>query len=209
MSEKTIIIGVTGGSASGKTSISQKIFDSFPGENIAMIQQDSYYKSQDHLTLEERRQNNYDHPLAFDMDYMVSQFQDLLKGKTVEIPIYDFSVSNRSEETRKQPPTRIIIVEGLFVLEDKRLRDLMDIKIFVDTDDDVRLLRRIKRDTQDRNRSLDSVIEQYLNSVKPMYHQFVEPTKRYANIVLPNGIENAVGVDIIKTKIATLLAEAN
>lgn len=200
-----MIIGVTGGSASGKTSIAQAISDSFPKEQVTMLQQDNYYKDQSTLTMEERLTVNYDHPLAFDTDMLVNQLTELLKGHPVEIPVYDYVAYTRSSQTIHQEPTRVIIVEGFLVLGDERLRDLMDIKIFVDTDDDIRLLRRIKRDIQERGRTLDSIIDQYLKTVKTMYHQFVEPTKRYADIVIPNGIENTVGVDILKTKIASLL----
>ncbi|GAB2024239.1 uridine kinase [Lactovum odontotermitis] len=205
----TILIGVTGGSASGKTSIAQAIFDSFPSENIAMIQQDNYYKDQSELSMDERLAVNYDHPLAFDTDLMVAQLRELVNGRPVQVPIYDYAAYTRSERTYQQKPTRVIIVEGVLVLEDVNLRDLMDIKIYVDTDDDVRLIRRIERDIEERGRSLDSVIQQYLTTVKPMHHQFVEPTKRYANIIIPNGIENVVGVDILKAKIANLLDESN
>ncbi|MDR0300446.1 MAG: uridine kinase [Streptococcaceae bacterium] len=207
MTEKTIIIGVTGGSASGKTSIAQKIFDSFPSENIAMIQQDSYYKDQANLTMDERLAVNYDHPLAFDNDLMIAHLHELAEGRSIQIPVYDYTAYTRSDKTSQQLPTRVIIVEGVLVLEDMRLRNLMDIKIYVDTDDDVRLIRRIKRDMDERGRSLDSIIQQYLTSVKPMHHQFVEPTKRYANIIIPNGVENKVAVDILQTKIESLLAE--
>jgi len=208
MNEKTIIVGVTGGSASGKTSIAQAIADDFPKEHVAMIQQDSYYKDQTLLSMAEREVVNYDHPLAFDTDMLVAQLTELLKNHAVEIPVYDYVNYTRSSETYHQEPTRVIIVEGFLVLEDERLRNLMDIKIFVDTDDDIRLLRRIKRDIQARGRTLDSVTNQYLTTVKPMYHQFVEPTKRYADVIIPNGIENTVGVDILKTKIASLLENA-
>lgn len=205
MTEKTIIIGVTGGSASGKTSIAEEIFNSFPNENVAMIQQDSYYKDQANLTMDERISVNYDHPLSFDTDLMVAHLHELLEGRPIQVPIYDYTAYTRSEKTHHQEARRVIIVEGVLILADKKLRDLMSIKIFVDTDDDVRLIRRIKRDMEDRGRSLDSIIQQYLKTVKPMHHQFVEPTKRYANMVIPNGIENTVGVDLLKTKIESLL----
>jgi len=205
MDRNPIIIGVTGGSASGKTSIAQAIFDSFPAERIAMIEHDAYYKDQSQLSFEERLQTNYDHPLAFDTDYMIAQLQELKSGRAVDIPIYDYTAYTRGLETYRQQPVDVIIVEGILILEDEQLRGLIDIKIFVDTDDDVRLIRRIKRDIEERGRTLDSVIEQYLTVVKPMYHQFIEPTKRYADLIIPNGVHNAVGVDILKTKIAALL----
>ncbi|HEY0221974.1 MAG TPA: uridine kinase [Lactovum miscens] len=208
MSEKMIIIGVTGGSASGKTSIAEEIFNSFPDESVGMIQHDSYYKEQTHLTLEERHKTNYDHPLAFDTDLLITHLNELLKGNSVQVPVYDYKISNRSDKTVIQEPTKVLIVEGVLVLEDKRLRDLMDIKIFVDTDDDIRLIRRIRRDIQERGRSMDSVLEQYLRTVKPMHHQFVQPQKRYANIIVPNWIDNEVAVDILRTKVFSFLNES-
>ena len=207
MSKKPIIIGVTGGSGGGKTSVSRAILANFPNEKIAMIEHDSYYKDQSHLTFEDRIQTNYDHPFAFDTDLMIAQMNELLAGRPVDIPTYDYTAHTRSDKTYRQEPQDVFIVEGILVLEDQRLRDLMDIKIFVDTDDDVRIIRRIKRDMEERGRSLDSVIEQYLSVVKPMYHQFIEPTKRYADVIIPEGVSNTVAIDLIKTKIATILEE--
>lgn len=205
--KKPIIIGVTGGSGGGKTSVSRAILSNFPDEKIAMIEHDSYYKDQAHLTFEERIQTNYDHPLAFDTDLMIEQLKELLEGRPVDIPVYDYAAHTRSSKVYRQEPQDVFIVEGILVLEDKRLRDLMDIKIFVDTDDDVRIIRRIKRDLVERGRTLDSVIEQYLGVVKPMYHQFIEPSKRYADIIIPEGVTNTVAIDLINTKIAAILAE--
>ncbi|TWT12272.1 uridine kinase [Streptococcus sp. sy004] len=207
MKKKTIIIGVTGGSGGGKTSVSNAILENFPDAKVAMIQHDSYYKDQSHLTFEERIKTNYDHPLAFDRDLLIDHLAALSQGESVDIPIYDYTKHTRSEETYCQEPRDVLIVEGILVLEDKRLRDLMDIKLFVDTDDDIRIIRRIKRDMQERGRSLDSIIEQYTGVVKPMYHQFIEPTKRYADIVIPEGVSNVVAIDVINTKIASILAE--
>ncbi|MBF0818940.1 uridine kinase [Streptococcus acidominimus] len=205
MAQKPIIIGVTGGSGGGKTSVSRAILDNFPNARISMIEHDSYYKNQSHLTFEERILTNYDHPLAFDTDLMIYHLSELLAGRGVDIPIYDYTQHTRSEKTYHQEPQDVFIVEGILVLEDKRLRDVMDIKIFVDTDDDVRIIRRIKRDLEERGRSLDSVIEQYLSVVKPMYHQFIEPTKRYADIVIPEGVSNTVAIDLINTKVDSIL----
>lgn len=205
MAQKPIIIGVTGGSGGGKTSVSRAILDNFPNARISMIEHDSYYKNQSHLTFEERILTNYDHPLAFDTDLMIYHLSELLAGRGVDIPIYDYTQHTRSEKTYHQEPQDVFIVEGILVLEDKRLRDIMDIKIFVDTDDDVRIIRRIKRDLEERGRSLDSVIEQYLSVVKPMYHQFIEPTKRYADIVIPEGVSNTVAIDLINTKVDSIL----
>lgn len=207
MRRKPIIIGVTGGSGGGKTSVSRAILDSFPNARIAMIQHDSYYKDQAHLSFEERVKTNYDHLLAFDTDFMIEQLKELLKGRPVDIPVYDYKAHTRSDKTFRQEPQDVIIVEGILVLEDERLRDLMDIKLFVDTDDDIRIIRRIKRDMMERGRSLDSIIEQYTTVVKPMYHQFIEPSKRYADIIVPEGVSNVVAIDLINTKIASILAE--
>ena len=199
---------MTGGSASGKTSVSHAILESFTDEeSIGMIEEDSYYKDQSNLSFEERTKTNYDHPLAFDTALLIAQLKELRAGRTVDIPIYDYAHHTRSNKTYRQAPVDVLIVEGILVLEDERLRDLMDIKVFVDTDDDVRIIRRIKRDIEERGRTLDSVINQYLTAVKPMYHQFIEPTKRYADVIIPEGVSNTVGVDIITTKIASILHE--
>lgn len=205
MRNKPIIIGVTGGSGGGKTSVSKAILSHFPDEKIAMIEHDSYYKDQSHLTFEQRIKTNYDHPFAFDTDLMIEHLKSLIKGEAVDIPIYDYTQHTRSDRTYRQLPQDVFIVEGILVLEDKRLRDLMDIKLFVDTDDDIRIIRRIKRDMEERGRSLDSIITQYQSVVKPMYHQFIEPTKRYADIVIPEGVSNLVAIDLITTKVARFL----
>lgn len=207
MLKKPIIIGVTGGSGGGKTSVSRAILDSFPNARIAMIQHDSYYKDQSHMSFEERVKTNYDHPLAFDTDFMIQQLKELLAGRPVDIPIYDYKKHTRSDKTFRQDPQDVIIVEGILVLEDERLRELMDIKLFVDTDDDIRIIRRIKRDMMERGRSLESIIDQYTSVVKLMYHQFIEPSKRYADIVIPEGVSNVVAIDLINTKIASILGE--
>ncbi|MCD3381914.1 uridine kinase [Streptococcus equi] len=207
MLKKPIIIGVTGGSGGGKTSVSRAILNSFPNARIAMIQHDSYYKDQSHISFEERIKTNYDHPLAFDTDFMIQQLKELLAGRPVDIPIYDYKEHTRSNRTFRQEPQDVIIVEGILVLEDERLRELMDIKLFVDTDDDIRIIRRIQRDMVERGRSLESIIEQYTSVVKPMYHQFIEPSKRYADIVIPEGVSNVVAIDLINTKIASILGE--
>lgn len=202
---KQIIIGVTGGSGSGKTSVSRAIFNNFPDHSIMMLEQDSYYKDQSHLSFEERLNTNYDHPFAFDNDLLIQHVGDLLNYKAIEKPVYDYVAHTRSQATIIQEPKEVIILEGILILEDERLRDLMDIKVYVDTDDDIRIIRRIKRDMEERGRTLDSVIEQYLTVVKPMYHQFIEPTKRYADIIVPEGGENHVAIDLITTKVASFL----
>ena len=165
---RPIIIGVTGGSGSGKTSVSRAIFDQLHGHSLMMLQEDSYYKSQDDIPFEERTKVNYDHPNAFDTDLLIEQLEDLLSWKTIEIPVYDYAAHTRSKEVLVQEPREVIIVEGILTLNDARLRDLMDIKIFVDTDDDIRIIRRIQRDIEERGRTLQSVIDQYLETVKPI-----------------------------------------
>ena len=202
---RPIIIGVTGGSGSGKTSVSRAIFDQLHGHSLMMLQEDSYYKSQDDVPFEERTKVNYDHPNAFDTDLLIEQLEDLLNWKTIEIPVYDYAAHTRSKEVVVQEPREVIIVEGILTLNDARLRDLMDIKIFVDTDDDIRIIRRIQRDIEERGRTLQSVIDQYLETVKPMYHQFIEPSKRYADIIVPEGGENQVAIDLLVTKVRDII----
>ncbi|EPI00194.1 MULTISPECIES: uridine kinase [unclassified Enterococcus] len=202
---KPIIIGVTGGSGSGKTSVSRAIFNNFPDHSIMMLEQDSYYKDQSHLSFEERLHTNYDHPFAFDNELLIEHVEKLLTYEAIEKPVYDYVAHTRSQATIVQEPKEVIILEGILILDDQKLRDLMDIKVYVDTDDDIRIIRRIKRDMEERGRTLDSVIEQYLTVVKPMYHQFIEPTKRYADIIVPEGGENHVAIDLITTKVASFL----
>lgn len=203
-----IVIGVTGGSGSGKTSVSRAIFNHFPNHSIMMLEQDSYYKDQSHLSFEERLTTNYDHPFAFDTDLLIEHLQQLINYQTIEKPVYDYVAHTRSSDIIVQEPKEVIILEGILILEDIRLRELMDIKLYVDTDDDIRIIRRIKRDMEERGRTLDSVIEQYLTVVKPMYHQFIEPTKRYADVIVPEGGENHVAIDLITTKVASILKES-
>ena len=207
--KRPVIIGVTGGSGSGKTSVSRAIFDSLNGHSLLMSQEDSYYKNQDDISFDERVKVNYDHPNAFDTDLLIEQLGDLLEWKAIDIPVYDYVQHTRSKKTVHVEPKEVIIVEGILVLNDPRLRDLMDIKIFVDTDDDIRIIRRIQRDLEERGRSLQSVIDQYLSTVKPMYHQFIEPTKRYADIIVPEGGENQVAIDILVTKVRDIISKTN
>ncbi|WP_407887674.1 uridine kinase [Levilactobacillus sp. N40-8-2] len=203
--KRPIIIGVTGGSGSGKTTVSRAIFNQLIGHSIMILQQDSYYNDQAEMTMEERAAVNYDHPLAFDTDLLISQLKQLLDRKPIEKPVYDYTLSTRSSKTIHQEPRDVIILEGILILDDERLRDLMDIKVFVDTDDDIRIIRRIERDMNERGRSLESIIQQYLATVKPTYHQFVEPTKRYADLIVPEGGENQVAIDLLVTKIRAIL----
>jgi uridine kinase len=202
-----ILIGIAGGSGSGKTLVAKRIFDELGSDKVIIIQQDSYYKDLGHLTLEERKKQNFDHPDAFDHQFLISQLKDLLAGKSIDQPVYDYTIHSRKKETRRIGEHVIIVLEGILILHDPELRQLMDIKIYVDTDDDVRLIRRIRRDVTERGRSLDSILDQYENSVRPMQLQFIEPTKRYADIIIPEGGYNLVAIDLIKTKIQVLLKE--
>lgn len=204
---RPIVIGVTGGSGSGKTSVSRAILDKFTEVSILLLEQDFYYKDQSELPFEERLKTNYDHPFAFDTDLFIKDLQKLIQYESIEQPVYDYSKHTRSDQVIHREPKEVIIVEGILILEDKRLRDLMDIKVYVDTDDDIRIIRRIKRDMESRGRTLDSVIHQYLTVVKPMHQQFIEPTKKFAHIIIPEGGQNQVAIDLMTTKIASILSE--
>ncbi|CAM3498269.1 MULTISPECIES: uridine kinase [Brevibacillus] len=202
-----VLIGVAGGSGSGKSTVAGELFRQFQYDSVAMIEQDSYYKDQSHLSTEDRVKTNYDHPLAFDNDLLMVHLQELLQGRAINKPIYDFKVHNRKTETIRVEPKDVIILEGMLILEDERIRDLMDIKVFVDTDADVRIVRRIVRDIEERGRSLDSVVNQYLSVVRPMHLQFIEPTKRYADVIIPEGGYNRVALDLLSTKISNILLD--
>ena len=205
--DKPVIIGITGGSGSGKTTIAHKIAEDFDdNDRITIITQDSYYKDNTGIPMEDRMKINYDHPNAFDMPLLEEQLGMLLKRQAIEMPTYDFTAHTRSEKTVHVEPADIIILEGILVLFNEEIRDLMDIKVYVDTDDDIRFIRRLERDMKERGRSLDSVINQYLDTVKPMYHQFIEPTKRYADIIVPEGGANNVAIDMLTTKVESILS---
>ena len=205
--KRPIVIGVTGGSGSGKTTVSKAIYENLRGQSIQIINQDTYYNDQADMTMEERKAVNYDHHLAFDTALLIEQLDALRHNQAVEMPVYDYKEYTRSQATVHVEPQDVIILEGILILDDERLRDLMDIKVYVDADDDIRILRRIQRDMQERGRSLESIISQYLKTVKPMYHQFIEPTKRYADIIVPEGGENHVAIDILTTKVRDVLAK--
>ncbi len=192
----TMIIGIAGGTGSGKTTLTRKLQETF-GPNVSVIYHDNYYKRHDGMTYAQRAALNYDHPDAFDTGLMVEHLRQLLAGRSVQCPVYDYTVHNRSDKTIQICPTKVMIVEGILIFENQALRDLMDIKIFVDTDADVRILRRILRDVKERGRSLDSVISQYLTTVKPMHEQFVQPSRQYADIVVLEGGHNLVALDMI------------
>ncbi|HRY78199.1 MAG TPA: uridine kinase [Candidatus Izemoplasmatales bacterium] len=203
--DKPLVIAVAGGSSSGKTTVVEKITKNLPNYEIVVIKHDDYYKDQKNLSMEERRKVNYDHPFALDSDLFFHHLEGLLAGKEIRKPTYDFVHLTRAEATEVVKPAKIIILEGILVLEDPRIRGLADIKIFVEADDDLRFIRRLKRDIEERGRTLDNVISQYLTTVKPMFHEFVKPTKRYADIIIPNDTSHDVAVDIIKSKILTIL----
>ena len=194
------IIGIAGGTGSGKTTITRKLVQRF-GEDVSVIHHDNYYKAHHNMTLEERSLLNYDHPDAFDTDMLISHLKELREGKTIECPVYDYTVHDRSDKTVTVTPSRVIILEGILIFENKELCDCMDLKIFVDTDADVRILRRITRDVRDRGRTMESVINQYLATVKPMHEQFVEPSKRNADIIIPEGGHNKAALDLIMQRI--------
>lgn len=200
-----LIIGVAGPSAGGKTSVTNKIKDMFKDKSITVISYDDYYKDQSEMTMDERVKTNYDHPNAFDGELLVEQVTKLRGGTAIKKPTYDFSAHNRSEVVQTVEPTRIIIIEGLFTLLDQSLRDLLDIKIYVETDSDECFIRRLNRDIVERNRTMESVINQYLTTVKPMQVQFIEPTKKFADIIVPRGGDNDVAIDLIQIKIKHLL----
>jgi uridine kinase len=203
---KPVIIAVAGGSASGKTTVVDKIIDGFDKEKVTVIKHDDYYKDQTEMTMEERYKVNYDHPFSLDNDLMYDQVVDLIKGHTITKPTYDFENHNRSDKVEQVSPTDIVILEGILIMEDARIRDLCDIKLYVTADDDLRFIRRLERDMAERGRTMESVVNQYLNTVKPMHFAFVKPTKRYADIIIPNDKDHDVAVDIIITKINSIIS---
>ena len=203
---KTIIIGIAGGSASGKTSISRQLKEKYEeNKSVVIIRQDDYYKDQSSMTLEERVKTNYDHPFAFDNDFFENQLHQLIQGKAIQKPIYDFVNHTRSNETEIIEPSDVIVIEGLFILEDEKLRNLCDIRVFVDTDADIRFIRRLIRDVKKRGRTLESVIEQYTTTVKVMHAAFIEPSRRFADIIIPEGGQNRVAIDLLTTKITSII----
>ena len=204
MSNKVCIVGIAGGTASGKTTIVCRIKEKF-GDDIVVINHDSYYKAHDDLSYEDRSRLNYDHPESFDTDLMIEDVKKLKNNQEIDMPVYDYTVHNRSDATVHVVPKKVIIVEGILILENKELRDLMDIKVFVETDADERLMRRIRRDMVERARSIDSILTQYAETVKPMHEQFVEPSKKYADIIIPRGGENLTGISILQEHLNLVL----
>ena len=203
--EDILVIGIAGGSGSGKSTLVRNLTEKFAGQ-ITVISHDNYYKRHDEMTYEERCQLNYDEPAAFETDLMVRQLQQLRQGQAIDCPVYDFTVHNRSNDVTRIVPSRVILVEGILIFADPDLRQLMDIRIFVDTDADIRICRRMKRDVNKRGRSLESVIWQYQQTVKPMHEKYVEPSKKYAHIVVPEGGKNMVARDMIEGCIGRQLA---
>ncbi len=197
----TILIGIAGGSGSGKTTLANKLIQCFGSDEVSILRHDNYYKRHDELPYEERTKLNYDHPDSFDTALLCEHIRKLKEGKTIEMPVYDYSQHNRSDQVIVVKPAPVIILEGIMIFADPELCRLLDIKVFVDTDADVRILRRILRDVKERGRSLDSVIDQYLTTVKPMHEQFVDPSKRKANIIIPEGGENQVALDMLIQRI--------
>ena len=191
-----IVIGIAGGTGSGKTTITRKLMQNFGGD-VSVIYHDNYYKAHHSMSYEERTKLNYDHPDAFDTELMIKHLRKLKKGEAIYCPVYDYTVHDRSDKTVLVKPSRVIVVEGILIFQSKELCDPTDIKIFVDTDADVRILRRITRDVRDRGRSLESVVNQYLTTVKPMHEQFVEPSKRKADVIIPEGGHNQVALEMV------------
>ena len=199
-----VVIGVAGGSGSGKTTVVRRIVESVGGEQVTVLEHDRYYRDRNDLRLEERASLNYDHPDALETDLLVRHVEDLRAGRTIDAPMYDFSRHARQRTTETVVPRRAVIVEGILIYTDAPLRALMDVKVFVDTDDDTRFIRRLQRDLAERGRTVQSVIEQYLSTVKPMHLEFVQPSKRYADIIVPQGGHNAVAIDMLLTLIRGL-----
>ncbi|GIK71890.1 MAG: uridine kinase [Chloroflexota bacterium] len=204
---RAFVIGVAGGTGSGKTTVSRRIWEAVGRERIAYIQHDNYYKDQSHLTPEDRALTNYDHPDSLETSLLVAHLRELRAGRPVDIPVYDFSVHNRSKGTLRVNPAKVVLVEGILIFVEPALRELMDMRIFVDTDADIRFIRRLRRDMIERGRTLDSVVKQYLATVRPMHLEFVEPSKRYADVIVPQGGDNRVAMEMIASRIQALLNE--
>jgi uridine kinase len=206
MDNNILVLGIAGGTGSGKTTLMEKLIEKFSGM-VTVLSHDDYYRRRDELTYEERCLINYDEPAALETDLMAIHLDKLRHGETIQCPVYDFTQHNRSNKTKTIVPKQVIIVEGILIFEDQPLRDLMDIRIFVDTDADVRLCRRIKRDVEERGRTLESVLNQYQQTVKPMHEKYVEPSKKYAHIIVPEGGKNRVALDMITGRIQRHLEE--
>jgi len=204
---KPLIIGIAGGTGSGKSTVARKVADALKGASVAFIDMDAYYRNFAHLPMEERRRINWDHPETVDMDLLVLQLERLASGESVDKPIYDFVSHTRSAKTERVPAVDVVVVDGILLFVDERLRDLCDVKVFVDADADIRLVRRIQRDISERGRPLDEILDQYLSTVRPMHLQFVEPSKRWADVIVPRGGHNEVAVEMIVAKIQRRLEQ--
>jgi len=202
---RPVIVGVAGGTGSGKTTVVREIMRGLTTHDVLVIQHDSYYRDRSHLSPRERADINYDHPDALETSLLIKHLKQLLAGQTVEVPIYDFGTHTRKSECQQAKPCKVIMVEGILILADPELRKLFDIKVFVDTDADIRFIRRMERDISERARTRESVVKQYVESVRPMHLEFVEPSKRYADVIIPEGGRNSVAVDMLITKIRSVL----
>ena len=200
-----LIIGIAGGTGSGKTTVVDQIMNELPSDEVCVISQDSYYKATDNLTYEERTKINCDHPRAIDFDLLIQQISELKQGKVIEQPIYSFVTHNRTKDTVKTHPRKVVVVEGILIFNSEELRNLFDIKVFVHADADERLIRRVRRDIKERGRDIDEVLNRYQDTLKPMHQQFIEPTKNYADIIIPNDRYNTVAIDIVRTVISERL----
>ena len=207
MSSSAFVIGICGGTGSGKTTITNRLSRELADSGVLVLQQDHYYKDLSHLPLEERSQRNFDHPNALDTELFIEHVRQLKDGSSIERPVYDFTQHRRVQETARLQSQPAILVEGILIFENEALRNLMDIKIFVDTDADLRFIRRLVRDMRDRGRTLESVVEQYQKTVRPMHLEFVEPSKRYADIIIPEGGHNEVGIDLVLQKVRSLISK--
>lgn len=205
MDATPVIVGVAGGTGSGKTTVSNAILDRVGAQRIAYIQHDNYYRDAAHLTLEERTEINYDHPDSLETDLLIEHLYELRKGNIVEMPTYSFTRHTRRDETEQVNPRPVILVEGILIFAEAPLRNLFDVKIYVDTEADIRFIRRLRRDTNERGRSVETVIDQYLSTVRPMHKEFVEPSKRFADIIIPRGGHNTVALDLVTSRILSLL----
>jgi uridine kinase len=203
--DRPVLIGIAGGTGSGKTTVATIVKSRFEEESVTIIHHDSYYRDRQGMSLEEREKVNYDHPSAFENTLLAEHLKKLMERRPIEMPVYDYRSHTRLAETRTVKPSEIILLEGILVLEDQGLRDLMDIKLYIDADSDERFIRRLLRDMKERKRTADSVIDQYIRTVRPMHLQFVEPSKRYADIIIPEGGHNAVAIDLLVTKIRDIL----
>ena len=198
---KPLIIGIAGGTGSGKTTVARKIAEALPSSSVAFLDMDGYYRDFAHLPMDERRKINWDHPEAFDLDLFASHLEQLARGEAIEKPVYDFTKHVRSSRTERLTAADVIVVDGILLFVDERIRNLFDVKVFVDAEPDIRLVRRIQRDMSERDRPLEEILQQYLTTVRPMHQQFVEPGKRYADIIVPRGGQNAVAIEMILTTI--------